>query len=93
VTRERDEPKSWPPFLIAFGLTVFITALMLSSAAADESGSGTECPSSGSLIRITTASDDNRRSYRPRVSADGTTIVFASDSDHFPTGLSIQCLS
>jgi Tol biopolymer transport system component len=87
VTRKLGGPRAWPSLLLAFGLAVLIAALMLGSAAAHESGNRTACPSTGSLIQITTASDGSRWSYGPRVSADGTKVVFASDSDFFDQGI------
>lgn len=40
-----------------------------------------------SLARITTASDSNRNSSVPNISADGTKIVFSSDSDFLGQGI------
>jgi len=42
---------------------------------------------SGVLVRITTASDNNRSSHSPSLSADGTRIAFTSDSDFLNQGL------
>ena len=39
------------------------------------------------LTRITNASDTNRDSFGPRFNADGTKLVFASDSDFFNEGI------
>lgn len=39
------------------------------------------------LTRITTASDSDRRSRFPEISADGNRIVFSSDSDFFNEGI------
>jgi Tol biopolymer transport system component len=90
ATRKLGEPRARPSLLLSLGLAALLAALMLGSAAAHESGNRTACPSSGSLIQITTASDDSRWSYRPRVSADGTKIVFASDSDFLDQGIPDQ---
>jgi Tol biopolymer transport system component len=39
------------------------------------------------LTRVTTASDDNRRSTSPSLSADGTRVAFSSDSDFLDQGI------
>jgi Tol biopolymer transport system component len=40
-----------------------------------------------SLTRVTTASDSNRDSFAPKISLDGTKIVFYSDSDFLGQGI------
>lgn len=42
-----------------------------------------------SLTLLTTASDNNRRSRFPQISADGNQVVFSSDSDFFNEGIPV----
>ena len=83
----RPKLKVWRSLLVVFSLALLAMWLVLGLAVASGNSNTTIRPESGFLIRITTASGSDRNSRSPSLSADGTRIAFASDSDFFNQGI------